>query len=149
MKNHHEQAIYGRRRDHLRQRFKEKKIEGYLTFDTSDVMYLSGFPSEGCFVLVSQEGDYIFAPLLLTEHARALVKESMTVVGDRKPLKAMGQILKKKGLKKVGYDPDKVQVGLYDALKAIPKIHWERLGGFVLTQRRLKDQSEIDLISQA
>ncbi|OGR85409.1 MAG: hypothetical protein A2901_09265 [Elusimicrobia bacterium RIFCSPLOWO2_01_FULL_54_10] len=133
----------------LRERLQENKLDGYLTFDTSDVLYLSGMPSEGCFVLVSREGDYIFAPLLLAEHARAVAGKSMTVVDDRRLLKAMAAIMKKKGLKKIGYDPDKVQVGLFKALESIPKVSWVGIGGFILSQRMFKDNNEIDAITQA
>lgn len=142
-------AVFRRRCDRLRERMKEKKIDGFLTFDQSDVQYLSGMLSEGCFVLVSREGDYLFAPLLLAEHARATAGGRMAVVEDRKLLKSMGGILKKKGLKKIGYDPDKVQVALLRALEALPGVKWEGLGGFVLAQRVFKDRSEVDSISRA
>ena len=94
-------GIFRRRCDRLRERMREKKIDGFLTFDPSDVQYLSGMPSEGCFVLVSREGDWLFAPLLLAGHARAAAGGRMTVVEDRRLLKSMGGILKKKGLKKI------------------------------------------------
>ncbi len=141
--------IYSRRNNDLRKRLKEKKLDAFLTFDQADVMYLSGFPSEGCFVLSGKAGDYIFAPLLLAEHARSLVSKPMTVVEDRKLLKAMVDTIKKQGLRKIGYDPDKLQVGLFNSLKTIPNVKWEPLGGFILWQRMFKDASEIALISKA
>ena len=128
---------------------KEKKVDGFVTFDPSDVQYLSGMPSEGCFVLSSREGDWLFAPQLLAEHARAVAGERMTVVEDRRLLKSMGDIIKKKGLKKLGFDPDKAQVSLLRALEAIPGVKWEGMGGFILSQRMFKDRPEIDAISRA
>ncbi len=141
--------MFARRNDTLRQRLKDKGLDAYLTFDQSDVMYVSGMPSEGCFVLISQSGDFLFAPLLLAEHARAVVQKPMKVVEDRRLLKAMAGIIKKNGLKKIGYDPDKIQVGLFKSLSSLPNVHWEPLGGFILWQRMFKDAHEIGLISKA
>ncbi|MBI2915602.1 MAG: aminopeptidase P family N-terminal domain-containing protein, partial [Elusimicrobia bacterium] len=78
-----------RRRDRLRERCRDQKVDGYLTFDYSDVFYLSGFPSEGCFLLVSRGGDFLFSPLLLAEQARSIVDRKLSVVTSRKLLKSL------------------------------------------------------------
>lgn len=139
------------RRNRLRKRCSDKKIDGYLTFDQSDLFYLSGFPSEGCFILVSRAGDFIFAPLLLAEQAKTLTanEKGLTVVSDRSLLKSLGKILEKNHLKKIGYDSSKVTVSLYNSLSSCRAVKWIPLNGFVLSQRMVKESGEIKSISQA
>src|SRR5690349_4322253 len=101
--NNSDLVVFSRRRDKLRERLKARKADGYVTFDLSDIQYLTGFPSEGAFVLVSAAGDYIFTPSLLAGHVRAVVKNSMKVVEDRRLLKSMGKAITKAKLKKIGF----------------------------------------------
>jgi Xaa-Pro aminopeptidase len=143
--------VFERRRDLLRKRCRGKKTDGYLTFDFSDVFYLSGFPSEGCFALVSAAGDFIFAPLLLAGHLRAHIGRGngLEIVEDRKLLRSLGLILKKNRLRKIGYDPEKATVSLLKQLERFGGASWAAQGGFVLTQRMIKDESEVASISRA
>ncbi|MBI3012257.1 MAG: aminopeptidase P family protein [Elusimicrobia bacterium] len=138
-----------RRRDRLRERCRDQKVDGYLTFDYSDVFYLSGFPSEGCFLLVSRGGDFLFSPLLLAEQARSIVDRKLSVVTSRKLLKSLESAVRKDGLKKVGYDSAKVTVSLFKSFSSGKGMRWVPLDGFVLKQRMIKDENEIELISQA
>lgn len=139
------------RREKLRKRCAEKKVEGFLTFDFSDVLYLAGFPSEGCFLLASEAGDFLFAPLLLANHARTRLKEDsdLQVVAGQGLLGELEKILKKNGLKKIGFDPNKVTLSLFQELSRFRSAAWVPLNGFVLAQRAIKDATEIALISKA
>ena len=142
---------YLRRRDRLRETCHGRKVDGYLTFDFSDVFYLTGFPSEGCFILVSAAGDFVFSPLLLVDHLRATVGKvrGMNIVFQTPLLKSLGQILRRKRLKKVGFDDSKLTVGLLKALEHDSPVKWTAIDGLVLSQRMIKDKAEIDLISRA
>lgn len=140
---------YKKRRDHLRDGCKEKKVEGFLTFDFFDVLYLSGFPSEGCFFLGTKSGDVLFAPLLLAEQARILTDGEMKVVSEKKLLESLQQIIQRESLKRIGYDPSKVSYSLYKAFSLFKSVQWIPLEGFILNQRMIKDQDEILQISQA
>ncbi len=139
------------RRERLRVRCLEKKVDGYLTFDFSDVLYLSSFPSEGCFFLGSQAGDFLFAPALLSEQARALSRgeKGLSVITASRLLKALEEVVHKNRLKKIGYDTSKVTVSLARQLERIKKVQWSGLEGFVLSQRMVKDEGEIEKISKA
>lgn len=142
---------YTKRRELLKERYSEKKIEGFLTFDRQDVFYLTGFPVEGAFLLVSQSGSELFAPLLLGEQAKALLKEDLeiTVRYQGSLLKALSKTIGKNHLRRLGYDAAKVPVSLFQELARIRKVKWRALAGFVLKQRTIKEADEIEAISRA
>lgn len=140
-----------RRRNKLRERCAEKKIDGFLTFDFSDVFYLTGFPSEGCFVLTARSGDTVFAPMLLAEHVKVLMgtADSLKIISEKALLKSLSTIAQKQHLKKIGYDPAKVTVSLHKSLSGFKHVQWIPIESFVLHQRMIKEPDEIDLISRA
>lgn len=139
------------RRNQFRETLSENKIDAYLTFDFSDIFYLTGFPSEGCFVLASRAGDFIFAPMMLGDHARTLLSEDpqLNVVSERLLLKSLENVFKKNGIKTVGFDASKITVSLHRELSQSRFIKWVPLSGLVLKQRMIKDEEEIDRISKA
>ncbi len=140
-----------RRRNSLRHQLRQLKLDAYITFDFSDVCYLSGFPSEGCFLLASRAGDWMFSPLLLAEHARAHVKSDpgLKIVAERELLKSMQELCKKHSLKRIGFDTDKVVHSLYGALTRFPGVKWIPQPGLILRQRMIKDESELSAIRRA
>lgn len=140
---------YKKRRDFLRIRLKEKKANGYLTFDFFDVFYLTGFPSEGCFLLVGQEKDILFAPLLLAGQARTLTSGRLEVISEKKLFESLQKHIQKESLKHIGYDSSKVTLSLFKAFSSFKKVSWLPLDGFILEQRMVKDQEEIKQIARA
>ncbi|OGR82093.1 MAG: hypothetical protein A2636_03185 [Elusimicrobia bacterium RIFCSPHIGHO2_01_FULL_64_10] len=142
---------FSARRDGLRRSCARAKADGFLTFDFSDVFYLSGFPSEGCFLFTGESGDWIFAPKLLAEQVRSAVRSDrkLAVVDEPDLLGALRGILKTGALRRIGYDPDKMTVGLLRTLERFSGVKWVPLGRLVLNQRVVKDEHEIALISRA
>ena len=142
---------YALRRAGLRKNCRKKNVGGFVAFDASDVYYLSGFSCEGCFMLVGGPMDYLFAPPLLALQARASVGKAagLSVVSDRALLKCLNKALEKDRIKALGYDPSKVPVSLYKELSSFRGVSLAGLDGFVLKQRMIKDQTEINLISEA
>lgn len=140
-----------KRRNILRERCSAKKVDGFLTSDFPDVRYLTGFPAEGCFVLVSKSGDSIFAPLLLGDQAKMLLQNdtNLNCICSRYLLVELKKLVKKWCLKKIGYDSTKVSVSLLKKLAGFRQVRWVPLDEFVLSQRMIKDKVEIDYISQA
>ena len=137
------------RRDNLRERCREKKIDGFLAFDFFDTAYLSGFPQEGCFLLSSLDGDFMFAPQLLADQAESFVDKKLKVVRDKKLLASLEKIIKKNHIKKLGFDSSKVTVALLKELESMKGVAWVGIAGFVLHQRMVKDAEEINQISKA
>lgn len=142
---------YCQRRQRLIERCSEKKLDGYLTFDRQDVYYLTGFPAEGAFLLASKEGSTLFVPLLLREQTKSLLKDEpeLLVSSSGKLLKSLAQTIGKNYLKRIGYDSAKLPVALWEELRHIRKGCWQPLPSFVLRQRSIKDQTEIEAISRA
>lgn len=137
------------RRGLTKNRCRDKKIDGFLTFDFFDCIYLSGFPQEGCFVLVSKDGDTIFTPQLLADQVKSFVDKELTVSQDKRLLATLEKIIKKNHLKKIGFDSAKVTVSLLNQLKSIKGVKWIDLPGFILEQRMIKDSDELRQISKA
>jgi Xaa-Pro aminopeptidase/Xaa-Pro dipeptidase len=149
--NHQQSQNLILRRNRLRQRCAEKKMDGFITFDFSDVFYLIGFPSEGCTVFTAKSGDYVFAPPLLAEHVKTFIGnvEGLTILSEKGFLSSFDTIAKKHHLQRIGYDPQKVTVALYKDLLGIKNVKWVSMNGFVLDQRSVKQPEEIELIAQA
>jgi Xaa-Pro aminopeptidase len=146
-----DKAFLAQRRKQLRERCSDKKIDAYLTFDFSDTFYLTGFPSEGCFVLCAKSGDYVFAPPLLLEQLQSFLgaDRDIHVLSERSLLRALEKVIQQNHLKKIGFDPSKLTVSLHKSLSAFSSVGWVGLEAFVLLQRKIKDAQEIDLISKA
>ncbi len=141
---------YLMRRNALRRHLEENKIDAYVIFDQSDLFYLTAFPSEGCFALVSAQGDVLFAPALLAGQARDLTaNDKIEVRAEAGLLKSLGQLLLKSKVKRIGYDPSKVTVELFHQLQSLMKSEWIELPGFILKQRMIKDALEIQSIERA
>ncbi len=144
------QNVFAARRKKLNATCREKGVQGYLTFDFSDVFYLSGFPSEGCFMLASAAGDTLFAPLLLADHARESIKgDSLELIYKGSLWKGLEEAIKKGKLKKIGFDTSKLTVSTHQALCKFEGVEWVALPELVLSQRMVKDPEEIKVISEA
>lgn len=142
--------VFAARRKKLHATLREKKIQGYLTFDFSDVFYLSGFPSEGCFLLAGLSGDAIFSPLLLADHCKECVKgDSLTVQWKGSLWKALEETIRKGKLKRIGFDSSKLTVSLHRELSRFKGVEWIDFSGLILTQRMVKDKEEIKAIAKA
>ncbi len=147
---HAKSTNFAARRRKLAETCREKKIQGYLTLDFSDVFYLSGFPSEGCFYLASLSGDTIFSPLLLADHVKECVKgDSLNAFCKGSLWKGLEEIIQKGRMKKIGFDSSKLTVSLHQALCKFKNVEWVPLPELVLSQRMIKDAQEIKLISEA
>lgn len=132
------------RRDQLRQRLKEKKLDAFITFDASDCFYLTDFPSEGIFILATPQEHFVFAPGLLYEHVAHFLRghNDVRVLSQARLLGALEKVIAKQHLKTIGFDSEKLTVGLLEALKPI-QATWQPHPYLILNLRAIKDAEEL------
>ncbi len=143
--------MYAERRKKLKRNLSKKDCDGYIVLDRADIFYLTGFHPEGCFVLITPDKDFLFAPSLLEAHATHTTKDDMglKVLSPKSFSKELEMSIREQHLTKIGYDPNKTKVSFLNFLTKIKKVRWTAIEQLVLTQRIIKDFAEIELIRKA
>ena len=143
--------MHSKRRDQLRQRIKKAGLNGFMTTSANDVFYLTGFHSEGCFLLITLKKDLLFVNGLLETQAREGTKHdaSLKVTCPQPFLKGMSENITPLHLEKIGYDSEVITLSLAKNLSSIKKVKWIPSEGLVRELRVIKSPEEIYLIRQA
>ncbi len=126
----------------------EKGLEAAWMLSPENIRYLTGFAGEGS-LFVSREGAVILTDFRYIEQA---ARESpgipvIRTTGDLKVEEALGNLLEERGLKSVAIERNLVTLDTFDRL---PKgVEYPPLSGIPEKMRRVKDESELDLIRKA
>ena len=126
----------------------EKGLKAAWMLSPENIRYLTGFAGEGS-LFVSEEGAIILTDFRYIEQA---ARESPNVpvvrtTGDLKAEEALGNLLEERGLKSVAIERNLVTLDTFDRL---PKgVEYPSLSGIPERMRRVKDESELDLIRKA
>lgn len=127
------------------------KLDGLLVTKKVNVIYLSGLCQMEAYLLVSAAGNYYITDFRYLEEAQQYLPHTFTLVELKGPLyKVLNHLVKKRKLKKLGFETNGIDYGLYKKLK-------ENARGFRLVEtkdlvedlRQIKDESELKLIRQA
>lgn len=97
----------------------EKGLEGFLFSSQANVLYLSGFRSSNAYVLGTKEGFYLFTDARYYERAKGTLREGWQAVLVQSPMhRAIKQNIKKLGIKRVGYEEDRVSCAFRKSLRS-------------------------------
>ena len=132
---------------------KKNSLDGLFLITDPNIRYISGFTGSDSYVLVTQNKNYFITDSRYTEQAEVQCKD-FDVIRWGKPCKSLIETLKdladKEGLKKVGFEKEYVNYGLYEELsKGLPSIELVPTSSLVEELRYIKDQEEIDNIRKA
>ncbi|MCB4756735.1 MAG: aminopeptidase P family protein [Elusimicrobia bacterium] len=140
-----DRALYlAQRVSALRDLLREKKLEGYLLSDLSDIFYVTDFKADGYQALIGLKESWLLLPHLLYDHAKAKTSGYHYLKGRFLPL--FKKLIQRAKLKRVGFDPDQLPYSLGMELRKlglIPK------GGLVTTLRAIKDPMELARLRKA
>jgi Xaa-Pro aminopeptidase len=136
-----------KRADILRRTLRRKKIDALLVTNLRNVRYLTGFTGSSAFALVTRDKALFYTDFRYTEQAEAEVKyfERGQEKGKRIPL--IGNLLKKLGIKKLGFESSS-SYEFYEGLKKL-RVHISSHSGLIEDMREVKDSGEIAKIREA
>lgn len=132
---------------------KKNSLDGLFLITDPNIRYISGFTGSDSYVLVTQNKNYFITDSRYTEQAEVQCK-GFDVIRWGKPCESLIETLKdladKEGLKKIGFEKEYVNYGLYEELsKGLPSIELVSTSSLVEELRYIKDQEEIDNIRKA
>lgn len=120
----------------LQEKIKSENIDGFISFNSSNIYYLSGFKADGSFIFVSPKKAVLAVPQLLYLSAKDSTDCDLMVV------KKIEDVFKAFKVKNIGFE-EAVSYKRYSILKEIKNIEMRNLSGLVENMRIIKEQEEI------
>ncbi len=148
------QAIYRQRLEQVRNKLAEQKLPALIVFSRANVRYLTGFTGSAGILIVGRD-DWAW---LVTDGRYKLQSKEQTkgtgvkIAITRMTDKVLANILKRTGVRRVGFEGRYCTVAFLDRLKGElkgSKIKLESVSGVVEELRAVKDESELTCIQQA
>ncbi len=128
-----------------------KDLEACLVCDDVNISYLTGFPSRESWLLITSEKVCYITDFRYYLEAKKHLK-GITVFRYRDSISmSVGQLMKKNGVSRIGYDSRHLTCYAFRKLKKDdpPKTKWIIADHLVETLRDIKEPSEIRLIKKA
>jgi len=126
----------------------EKGLEGFLFSSQANVLYLSGFRSSNAYVLATKECFYLFTDPRYYERAKGTLMEGWQAVLVKSPMqRTIKQTIKKLGIKRVGYEEDRVSCAFRKSLRS-RDVQWVGFGNFLGKLRAIKSPEEIKIMKE-
>jgi Xaa-Pro aminopeptidase len=101
----------------LRKRLRQRKVETLLVTEPIDVGYVSGFSGDDSWLLVGSGKGWLLTDFRYAEQAEAECPDFALVVRRAGLVEALAPVLRRKGVKRLGFDPQTVTVALLKRLR--------------------------------
>ncbi len=132
----------------LQQKTVKKGLDGLVITKLSNVRYLSGFTGSEALILLSKDRFIFLTDFRYVEQAQGECKGLEIVERKKAPMKALGGLVKKLGLKVLGFESEALSFAQYSELKeAARKVI--PVKGMIEEMREVKEGEEIDLLKGA
>jgi Xaa-Pro aminopeptidase len=129
--------------------FEKTGIDGLLVSSWPNVSYLSGFKGTESWAFVTPGGLYFITDSRYTEQAEDEAKGFKVLLRDKPVTQIVAELVKKHGLKTVGYESSIVTHAFYLALeKSVGKDNLKATYDLVENLRLIKDAGEIKMIQK-
>lgn len=141
-----------RRREALRARIAEKKLDALLVIHPANVAYLTGFTGDSSYLLAGSERDLILSDGRFTTQ---IEQECPGLDAHIRPTgqtmnQSVGEVIKKLNLHRIGFEASYLSVADWNAIqKESPSRELIAADGHVEALRRVKDDAEILEIREA
>lgn len=122
----------------------DKKLDGFLFTNLSDLYYFTDYKSEGYYSLIGLREAWLLLPNLLFEQAKAVTRGFTCREG--RFFTVLDDILKKNRFKKIGFDPNQLPYAFGEALV---KRGFVPVSGLVAQLRIIKDALELKRLRAA
>jgi len=101
----------------LRKQLRQRKVEALLVTEPIDVGYVSGFTGDDSWLLVGSGKGWLLTDFRYAEQAEAECPDFALVVRRAGLVEALAPVLRRKGVKRLGFDPETVTVALLKRLR--------------------------------
>jgi Xaa-Pro aminopeptidase len=144
------QKIIARRNASLRKELREHGITTMLVTSTVDVGYLSGFSGDDSWLLVGAGKSCLITDFRYEEQAERECPPVKLVVRKGSMIEALAKEVRRRGLKRLAYDPEAVTVGLRSRIeKGLKGVRLVAVPQVVGSLRIIKDEAELAAIRTA
>ncbi|AUG57676.1 M24 family metallopeptidase [Acetivibrio saccincola] len=140
----------GKRLEKLRQKLKEKDLDGILIVKRENYMYISGFTGTYAYLVISQEDAVLLTDFRYSKQAKEEAEIFEVIEYEGRLLNALNDVIVSKGIKRLGFEENVVTYKTYTEMKKLLKV--EKLvpvDGMVEDIRAVKDDEEIEIIKKA
>ncbi len=144
-------AHYSQRRRQLSSTLRQRGLDCLLVTHPPNWFYLSGFTGESGALVVERNRTTLITDGRFTVQAREEVPGIRTVLQKGGLYAALGEWLRKRGLRRVGFDPSQLSLAQWNALRkaAGAKCRTIEAGGIPEGQRMRKDAQELAQMRKA
>ncbi len=140
------------RRQNLARALAAEQLDGYLITNPVNVTYLTGFSGESSYLAVGRDRTVLVSDARFTEQLAEECPGLETHIRPpaQKLQDAVGEVLRKIGFRKVGFESSHLTVAEFEQFAgSLPEVAWKAVSGRVESLRAVKDESELAAIRQA
>ena len=144
-------SVFSKRRAVVRKNLAERGVDALVVNQAANRYYLSGFSGEDGVLVVSRDGTFLVSDGRFTTQAKEEAPGVRVVLQKGGLYEAAGRLLRSRGYRRIGYDPDSLTVADFAGMRraAGRKRAWQRASGVVEGLRARKEPSELAEIRQA
>ncbi|HHT9139606.1 MAG TPA: M24 family metallopeptidase [Candidatus Tripitaka californicus] len=132
----------------LRQKVIKKGLDGLVITKLPNVRYMSGFTGSEALILLTRDRFIFLTDFRYIEQAQGECKDLEIVERKRSPMKALGNLVKKQGLKVLGFESEALSFAQYAELKGLAR-KVIPVKGMVEEMREVKEEEEINRLKGA
>lgn len=125
----------------------QKDLDAFLFSSQANVFYLSGFRSTHAYVILTPNSKHLLTDGRYYERAKEELKGWDVVLIEGRALRFIKRFLRDLGVKRVGYESDRVSCEFRKALRST-RIKWVGFSGFLKDIRVVKTKREIDVMKE-
>jgi Xaa-Pro aminopeptidase len=142
---------HGKRRRKVQRELERRKLACLVVTHPANWFYLTGFTGESGALVVSGEGATLLTDGRFTVQARQETQGLHIELQKGALFTALGELLKRKGWKRAGYDPGQLTVAQLEAVKKAAGSKWKGTdaSGVVSGLRMQKDAQELAAMRKA
>lgn len=126
-------------------------LDSFLVTDPANISYLSGFTGEDALILITPGEKFFITDSRFVEEAADAVQNCAITLVERSTYDTLASIVKKKGLKRIGFESMNLPYAVAERLKGIIKATARLVGAKDLVEslRAVKDASEVASIKKS
>jgi Xaa-Pro aminopeptidase/Xaa-Pro dipeptidase len=131
----------------VREQIDKENLDAFLFSSQANVFYLSRFRSTHAYAVVTPSDLFLLTDGRYYERAKKELKDWEVVLIEGSPVPFLKKFLRERGLRKVGFEAERVSYQLRRALRST-KIKWIPFNNFLKKIRAVKTAEEIDLMKE-
>ncbi|TCJ02468.1 aminopeptidase P family protein [Cytobacillus praedii] len=139
-----------KRIEQVRSFLQEKELDAIFIYSYENRRYFSGFSGSNGYLLLTNEYCGLITDQRYTEQAKEQSPHFEIITHGIDPFTTIQAVFKGKDISKIGFESESVSVHLFNRLKSMfSEYEWFPLTKELLTIRKVKDDTEIEMIRKA